>query len=196
MAKSKVAIVRCESYDEETVYRAVTRGVELLGGIGAFVRPGEKILLKPNVLAGSSPEQAVTTHPAVFSAVARILASSGASLSYGDSPGFGKPADALSKAGLFQVAERFGIPLADFEHGRSVENPEGIVGKRFDLSNAALETDGIVSLPKMKTHALTRVTGAVKNQFGCVYGLNKAAFHVKVPNQVHFSKMLVDLTSC
>jgi uncharacterized protein (DUF362 family)/NAD-dependent dihydropyrimidine dehydrogenase PreA subunit len=193
MAKSKVAVIRCESYDEETVYRAVSRGVELLGGIGAFVRKGEKILMKPNVLAGSFPELAVTTHPAVFAAVARALSGSGAALSYGDSPGFGKPADALAKSGLSPVAERYGITLADFERGQSVENPSGLVGKRFDLANAALEADGIVSLPKMKTHALTRVTGAVKNQFGCVYGLNKAAFHVRVPNQVQFSRMLVDL---
>ena len=193
MAKSKVSVIRCESYDEETVYRALARGVELLGGIGAFARKGEKILMKPNVLAGSAPELAVTTHPAVFNAVARLLAETGAEVSYGDSPGFGKPLDALTKSGLSQVAERYGIRLADFEHGQSVENPNGLVGKRFDFSNAALGTDGIVSLPKMKTHALTRVTGAVKNQFGCVYGLNKAAFHVKVPNQVLFSKMLVDL---
>ncbi len=193
MAKSKVAIIRCESYDEETVYAALSRGVKLLGGIGSFVRKGEKILMKPNVLAGSAPDLAVTTHPAVFNAVARILTAAGAEVSYGDSPGFGKPLDALTKSGLSQVAERYGLPLADFEHGQSVENPDGFVGKRFDIANAALETDGIVSLPKMKTHALTRVTGAVKNQFGCVYGLNKAAFHVRVPNQVHFSKMLVDL---
>ncbi|HNY22699.1 MAG TPA: DUF362 domain-containing protein [Treponemataceae bacterium] len=193
MAKSKVAVIRCESYDEDVVYAAVSRGVELLGGIGAFVRKGEKILMKPNVLAGSAPELAVTTHPAVFNAVARILTAADVEVSYGDSPGFGKPLDALAKSGLSQVAERYGIPLADFEHGQSVENPDGFVGKRFDLSNAALETDGIVSLPKMKTHALTRVTGAVKNQFGCVYGLNKAAFHVRVPNQVLFSKMLIDL---
>ena len=193
MDKSKVAVVACENYDEETVYRALARGVELLGGIGSFVRKGERILLKPNVLAGSAPELAVTTHPAVFAAVARVLSGSGAVLSYGDSPGFGKPADALAKSGLSPVAERYGIALADFERGMSVDNPSGLVGKRFDLANAALEADGIVSLPKMKTHALTRVTGAVKNQFGCVYGLNKAAFHVRVPNQAQFSRMLVDL---
>jgi len=193
MARSKVAVIRCEGYDEETVYRALLRGVELIGGIGSFVRKGEKILMKPNVLTGVAPEAAVTTHPAVFAAVARLLVDSGAVVSYGDSPGFGKPSDALAKCGLSQVAGRYGLPLADFERGQSVENPGGLVGKRFDLSNAALEADGIVSLPKMKTHALTRVTGAVKNQFGCVYGFNKAAFHVKVPNQVQFSKMLVDL---
>jgi uncharacterized protein (DUF362 family)/ferredoxin len=191
--KSKVAVIRCESYDEALVYDAVKKGIDLVGGIGAFVKKGEKILLKPNVLTGVAPDAAVSTHPSVFSAVVRILTEFGADVSYGDSPGFGKPADALTKCGLTQVAAQYGIPLADFEKGESVENPGGLIGKRFDIANAALQADGIISLPKMKTHALTRVTGAVKNQFGCVYGLNKAGFHVKVPNQVNFSKMLVDL---
>jgi uncharacterized protein (DUF362 family)/NAD-dependent dihydropyrimidine dehydrogenase PreA subunit len=193
MAKSKVAIVRCESYDETLVFEAVKKAIDLIGGIGSVVSKGEKILMKPNILTGAAPESAVTTHPAVFAAVARILTESGAVVSYGDSPGFGKPADALAKCELTPVAERFGLRLADFERGQSCENPEGTIGKRFELANGCLEADGIVSLPKMKTHQLTRVTGAIKNQFGCVYGLNKAAFHMKVPNQVHFSEMLVDL---
>lgn len=193
MKKSKVAIVRCESYDYETVYASVYRGISLLGGIAQFVKPGERILLKPNILAAAKPEEAVTTHPAVFSAVARALHEGGARVSYGDSPGFGKSADVLSRCGLTEEAEKLGLPLADFEKSRSVDYPEGVIAKRFDLALGALDCDGIVSLPKMKSHQLTRITGAVKNQFGCVQGLNKAAFHVRVPNQVNFSKMLVDL---
>jgi uncharacterized protein (DUF362 family)/ferredoxin len=193
MQKSKVAVVRCDSYDEERVYAAVKRGMELLGGAGAFAAAGERILLKPNVLVGAKPEEAVTTHPAVLAAAIRLFSEAGARLSYGDSPGFGKPAEALSKCGLAAAAERFGVPLGEFERGRSVDFPQGSFGTRFDIAQACLEADGIVSLPKMKTHQLTRITGAVKNQFGCVYGLNKARFHVKVPNQENFAKMLVDL---
>jgi uncharacterized protein (DUF362 family)/NAD-dependent dihydropyrimidine dehydrogenase PreA subunit len=193
MAKSKVAVIRCESYDEQTVFEAVQKGIDLIGGIGQFVKKGEKILLKPNILTGAKPEEAVTTHPSVFYAIVRLLTELGADVSYGDSPGFGKPADALTKCGLTGVASRYNLKLADFEKGRTVEYPEGMIGKSFDIANACLETDGIISLPKMKTHALTRITGAVKNQFGCVYGLNKASFHVKVPNQVNFARMLVDL---
>lgn len=193
MKKSKVAVVRCESYDENTVFEAVKRGVGLIGGIGSFVKKEENILLKPNILTGAKPDEAVTTHPSVFYGIVRLLTEYGVNVSYGDSPGFGKPSEALTKCGLTEVANRFSIKLADFEKGQTVEYPEGMAGKRFEIANACLETDGIISLPKMKTHALTRITGAVKNQFGCVYGLNKAGYHVKVPNQVNFSKMLVDL---
>ena len=86
-SRSCVVLVRCDSYDEATVDRAVERGLALLGGPRQFVKRGEQILLKPNLLVGSAPDQAVTTHPAVFGAVARQLQAAGANLTYGDSPG-------------------------------------------------------------------------------------------------------------
>lgn len=195
MIRSKVALVRCESYDEEAVYAAVKKGVELIGGLTSIIKSGEKILLKPNNLATSKPDDAVTTHPSVFNAAARLMTEAGLAVSYGDSPGFEKPGPSLAKSGFAAVAAKYNIPLADFEKGKTIDFPEGKVWKQFDIANACLEADAIVSLPKMKTHALARITGAVKNQFGCVYGLNKAAFHVKVPNPVQFSRMLVDLNA-
>ncbi len=193
MTKSKVALVRCESYDEEAVFAAVKKGVDLIGGLDGIVKEGEKVLLKPNNLATSKPDDAVTTHPSVFNAACRLFTEAGLAVSYGDSPGFEKPGPSLAKSGFASVAEKYRIPLADFEKGKTIDFPGGKVWKQFDIANACLDADAIVSLPKMKTHALARVTGAVKNQFGCIYGLNKAAFHVKIPNPVQFSRMLVDI---
>jgi uncharacterized protein (DUF362 family) len=69
MNKTKVAVIRCESYIYEEVYEAVRTGLNLLGGISAFTRAGEKIVIKPNILIGTDPEKGVTTHPSVFRAV-------------------------------------------------------------------------------------------------------------------------------
>jgi uncharacterized protein (DUF362 family) len=73
MEKAKVALVKCSGYEEDQVYQAVKKGVDLLGGTASFVKPGERIVLKPNVLIGASPERCVGTHPAVFKAVGRLL---------------------------------------------------------------------------------------------------------------------------
>jgi len=151
------------------------------------------VLLKPNLLVGSSPTASVTTHPAVFAAVARHLAAAGADLSYGDSPAVGRPEGAARRSGLAEVADRLGIPFADFSNGREVSAPEGRVVKRWLLAEGVLAADGVVSLPKMKTHALTRMTGAVKNQFGCIPGVSKAEFHARMPDIRRFAQMLVDL---
>lgn len=193
--KSKVALLGCETYDPDEVFLAVKRGVELLGGVSAFVKKGEKILLKPNLLSGNPPERCVTTHPAVFRAAGLLLKEAGASLSYGDSPGFGSMAAAARKAGLAAAAEELGVSQADFEGGRSVHHPQALQNKLLTLANGALSCDGIVSLPKFKTHGLMRFTGAVKNQFGCVPGILKAQYHVKLADAYQFGTMLVDINT-
>ena len=190
---NRVAAVHCASYDRAEVQEAVRRGLSLLGGAEAFVQPGEHILLKPNLLMGRSPERAVNTHPSVFRGVATALQAAGAKLAFGDSPGFGKPQAAAQRAGLLEVAQELGVALADFTSGETVSFPEGRQNKQFTIARGALSADGIVSLPKMKTHGLTRMTGAIKNQFGCIPGPLKMEFHARLPMAELFSQMLVDL---
>ena len=193
--KSKVAIVRCNSYEQNEVSQAVSKGLALIGGASNFVKPGEKILLKVNLLVGEVPEKCVTTHPAVFKAVAQQFAEAEAQLFYGDSPGFGATGAAAKKAGISDVADELKIGLADFKEGRDVFFGEGNQNKKFNIANGVLDADGLISLPKMKTHGLERFTGGVKNQFGCVVGMRKGEFHVKLPDATDFARMLVDLNS-
>ena len=192
-SRARVALVHCPSYEAAEVRQAVDRGIDLLGGIQRFVQSGERLVLKPNLLAGRAPEHAVTTHPSVFGAVADAFRDHGASLTYGDSPGFGNPQTIARRAGLAQAAGRRGIPLAEFSRGTERAFEEGRLIKRFTIAAGVLAADGIVSLPKMKTHGLTRITGAIKNQFGCIPGPLKAEFHARLPNADLFSRMLVDL---
>ncbi|MBA7486890.1 hypothetical protein ES707_22452 [subsurface metagenome] len=195
MKKSRVALIKCDTYDDGQVYEAVEAGINLLGGISNFIKPGERILIKPNVLIGTNPQKCVSTHPSVFKAVGTILKKACATVSYGDSPGFGRCEGNMRRAGLKQVADELGIILADFGKGKAVTHEKALLNKRFVLANAVMESDGLVSLPKLKTHGLTRLTGAIKNQFGCIPGILKSQFHVKMSNPYDFATMLVDLTT-
>jgi uncharacterized protein (DUF362 family)/Pyruvate/2-oxoacid:ferredoxin oxidoreductase delta subunit len=190
----KVALLGCERYDAEGVYRAALRGIELLGGADRHFKKGETILLKPNLLAADPPETATTTHPAVFEAAARLLTDFGAKVTYGDSPIFSDPLRAFRKSGMYEVAERLSIPMADFGKKRRVFYEKAKQNRVFDIAEGAAAADGILSLPKLKTHALTLMTGAVKNQFGCIPGAAKTGFHGKLGTVDAFSQMLVDLT--
>jgi uncharacterized protein (DUF362 family)/NAD-dependent dihydropyrimidine dehydrogenase PreA subunit len=192
---SKVAVIRCASYDYDEVKKAVKRGLDLIGGVPSFIKPGEKILLKPNLLTGEPPEKCVTTHPAVFKAVGELLLSEGAILCYGDSPGFGSPGAVARKAGIADAAQELGIDLVDFRNGEEVFFAEGIQNKKFIIAKGILASDGVVSLPKLKTHGLTQMTGSIKNQFGCIPGILKGEYHVKLPELKNFAQMLVDLNN-
>lgn len=191
--KPNVALVRCESYAETELEQAVARGLDLLGGADTFFNPGETLLLKPNILIGENPKKHVTTHPAVFNAVAKALQEAGAQLTYGDSPAFGPPQISAALCGIAAAAESLNIPLADFVHGQVVSFPQGKLIKQFTIAKGVLAANGIISISKFKTHALTRLTGAVKNLFGCIPGLLKSQFHATLNDEYQFGKMLLDL---
>ncbi len=69
MERSRVALLRCDGYDSTSVSRAVATGIDLLGGVERFVAREERILLKPNVLAGDDPMKLVSPHPSPRPAV-------------------------------------------------------------------------------------------------------------------------------
>jgi uncharacterized protein (DUF362 family)/Pyruvate/2-oxoacid:ferredoxin oxidoreductase delta subunit len=195
MKKARVVILRCDTYAHDQVVTAIQRGVDMLGGISVFAKPGERIVMKPNILIGTDPDKGVTTHPTVFRAAGKLLKDAGAIVSYGDSPSFGKAEPNLRRSGLKQVGDELGFGIADFDSGTSVSHRNALLVKKFDVANGVLNSDGLVSLPKFKTHGLTRFTGAVKNQFGCVPGLLKSQYHVKLPDPYDFATMLVDLNT-
>ena len=196
--KIKVALIKCDSYDFNKVKSAINRGIDLLGGIDSFIKDGDKILLKPNLLASELAEKSVTTHPIVFEAIISILQEKAKEkniekISYGDSPGIGKGISVAQKSGISEVAERLKIEYADFDEPIGISFNEGIKEKSFTIAKPITEADTIISLPKLKSHALTVMTGAVKNQFGCIPGFRKAEYHLKLPDFDDFSTMLLDL---
>ena len=195
--KSRVVVIQCNDYNQQLVDTVIKKGLEMLGGIETFFGKNEKILLKPNLLTKASPEKAVTTHPAVFEAVAKILKEKKYEhIYYGDSPGpMGVMSKVAESCGIKQVADKLNIIEGNFNEGEEVFFEGGITEKNFIISKGILEADGIINICKMKTHQLERITGAVKNMFGAVYGINKGAFHAKYTNAESFAKLVADINN-
>ena len=197
MEKSRVYLIKCDSYDEEEVRKACFWGMSKMEEDGIRIPGSDSILLKPNLLSPAPPEKAVTTHPAVFKGVAGYFLDTGrCSISYGDSPGTSGMKAAASAGKIDEAADELGIETADFSHYENIEYPEGRVAKKFSICKGVLEADSIVNICKMKTHALERVTGAVKNIYGVVHGTSKAIGHTLYPNAERFAAMLSDLHGC
>ncbi len=195
IVKSKVAVIPCTGYEQDQVYESIEKGIALLGGWDCFVRQDEKILLKPNLLNRANADKAVTTHPSIFEAAAKQLRENGfGRLTYGDSPGHpGSVEKTAEICGIREVADRLEIPLADFSRSQTVAYTRGRIIRKYEICQGVLDSDAIVNLCKMKTHQLERITGGVKNMFGCVYGFNKGASHAKYPDAESFAQMLIDL---
>ena len=191
--KSTVAIIGCDSYEPRKVYEAMLRGFTLLGGAGRFFKPAEKIVCKLNIISGNHPDMHVTTHPAIFEAVINCVQPLGVTLTYGDSPALESPAHGAKKSLFTDVAGRYEVHLGDFEHSRTVTYTQALIRGSFPVVNAILDADGVINLSKLKTHGLTRMTGAVKNMFGVLPGLSKAKCHAMMPMVQDFCSFLVDI---
>lgn len=186
---SKVALVRCSDYETQKVFNAVKRAIDLLGGIGEFVKPGMKVLLKPNLLSPRPPEDGVDTHPEVVRAVARLVKEAGGNPVIGDAPGGSgdNTEEVYDKSGIKKMAEEEGVKLVKFTNSRSVDG--------VPVSRHVLDADCFISIPKLKTHAITILTAAIKNTFGTVVGLYKAECHSKAPKEKEFAKIIAKIHS-
>ena len=186
---AKVSLIKCPSYDRDKVSESVKRAVDLLGGIEAFVKPGTKVLVKPNLLSARLPEEAVDTHPEVVRAVVRLVKSAGAAALVGDSPGgYGANIEEIfDKSGMRKMAEEEGLELVKFTKSKFVD---GIPFTRY-----LFDCDSVISIPKFKTHGITVLTAAIKNMYGTVTGLYKAECHSKAPREEDFAKIIAKVYS-
>ena len=193
MEKIPVSISKCSSYQLEEVQTAVLKCLDAIGGISSFIRPSDKVMIKPNMLQGKSPDEAITTHPAVVEAVANIVKDAGAIPMIGDSPG--GPARGMESfwdiTGFSEVSKRTGAHLVNFEKTGSNKKTRNHI--EYRISKKVLESDVIINLPKIKTHGLTIFTCAVKNMYGVVPGLIKTEYHKKAPNPSKFAEYVVDI---
>jgi len=188
---AKISLLKCGDYNK--VNHIVKEAVALLGGISQFVKPGEKILIKPNLLAPKDPSEAVTTHPQVVKAVIELVKSAGAVPVVGDSPGGAvRNIENLWKVtGMKDICDREGVKLVNFEASGSKAFDIGDLNvTKVNIANAVLECDGIINIPKLKTHSLMTFTAGVKNLYGCVPGLMKVEYHKLASKSSDFADLL------
>ncbi len=190
--KPIVALSRCSRYQEEEVRFAIEAIFASCGGLPALVQPGQKVLLKPNMLAAVTPAEAVTTHPLVVRVVAQLLIEAGAKVYIGDSPGSGSQEKAHALTGCQAVMEETGAKLLLLEE--VCFKQAGQKGERLiPLAGELDQVDLIFNLAKLKTHSLTGMTAAVKNLYGCIPGRHKKLLHRDFPLPLDFSRLLIDL---
>jgi uncharacterized protein (DUF362 family)/Pyruvate/2-oxoacid:ferredoxin oxidoreductase delta subunit len=194
----RVAIVKVEGSVED----AVNEAVDFLGGIERYAKPGGTYLVKPNLFTTKTADEGATTHPDVYMTLAKMIKEAGAKPVVGECPAsaaYARPDvvfDGLGVRNLCREA-RVELNVLDRETPEKVVNPNAEVLKEFWVPRFALECDGIINAPKLKTHDLTQVTCAVKNLFGLQQGGSKGNHHVRTSNDSEsFSRLLVDLYQC
>ncbi|MEA2113753.1 MAG: DUF362 domain-containing protein, partial [Thermodesulfobacteriota bacterium] len=167
-----VALTSCQEYAQQSLADTINHVMASLDQIPNL--HSCTVLLKPNLITaryGTLP----CTEPAFMLAVARWFVDQGARVRIGDSPAFGTAGAALQSLGITAELTDLGVRITDFKRYRNVDLAGG--GKA-GVAVDAMECDLLVNLPRIKAHAQTRVTLAVKNCFGCLAGLRKPWWHM------------------
>ena len=191
----KVYIKSCDSYDAKKL-KSIFESMITELSLSDLFKPGTKVLLKPNLLLKATPQEAVCTHPAVVEAIGSLLCDMGCKITLADSP-----AGAYSKNVLKSIYEASGLKEACEKFECNLNYDLSIVPfeakskrcQQIDIIKPYFDCDVVFNLPKLKTHSMAMYSGAVKNNFGLVGGLQKAQMHFRIPEKKEFCKMFVDL---
>ncbi|ERN41316.1 hypothetical protein KR51_00021190 [Rubidibacter lacunae KORDI 51-2] len=187
----QVSLLRATRYDAPHLQTAIAQVLTPFGGMESFVKAGDRVLLKPNLLTGSKPRRECVTRPEIVAAVAESVKAAGGTPFLGDSPAFGSARGVAAANGYGPLLESMDLPVVEFSGQRY-----GTASDTFEhlrLSKEAMDADVVINLPKVKSHCQLTLTLGVKNLFGCVPGKMKAWWHMEAGKDAdRFGEMLVE----
>jgi len=152
--------------------------VAAAGGLG-FIKPGNHVVLKPNVAWSRTPQQAANTDPRVLAAMIEMCREAGAGKITVFEHTIDRPAEqVLAISGIGAAAKNAGADLVYASSERDFTKID-IAGGRLmsgdTLANTVLEADVLINMPKAKQHSQTRLSLGLKNLMGVVF--NRQAWH-------------------
>ncbi len=190
---ASVSIISCRDYEDAAVEAAFGRLLAPLGGMGRFVKPGESVLIKPNLLATKPRDKAVNTDPSVIRVIVKRVLDAGGRPFIGDSPGIGTARKNADRCGIGAVADALGVPIVEFATSLSIGKTRQD-GFPLEVAEEARIADAVINVAKLKTHGQVLMTLGVKNMFGCVVGRRKVQWHLKAGvKRDAFARMLVQI---
>lgn len=191
---AKVGIIRCDDYEEQRLRRKLIEGFRLFGGVEKYIRSGDTVFVKPNLIRGPrAPDDPPITNPALLYSLCRIIRDLGAKPVVGDSPAFGTVRKILRKCGYEERLKKLGVKLIQLRRCVKIERAIAGEEKTFVVSRDVHESDFLINVPKLKVHCQLGMTLTMKNIFGCVPGKRKAWRHMSYGNKDDgFARMIAE----
>ena len=151
--------------------KMVRAAIDRLGGMGRFVTPGDRVLLKPNAAWDRQPQQAANTNPEVVAAVVKLCLEARASEVWVTDVSVNDPYRCFSRSGIEEAVKRAGgrLRLAS-ENDFLPTDLKGESLKVWPVSAFYHQADKLINLPVVKHHSLSKCTAAMKNLYGSLGG--------------------------
>jgi uncharacterized protein (DUF362 family) len=164
---------------------AATRAaIEALGGISRFVRPGETVVIKPNIGWDRTPVQAANTNPEVVAALVALCREAGAARVVVTDNTCNEARRCFTRSGIWKAAEAAGAEVVlPAEHRFRDYDLGGVVLGRMPVLVPAVQADRFINVPIAKHHGLSGFTGAMKNLYG-VLGGRRNRLHQRIDDSI------------
>ena len=169
---------------------AITRrAVDALGGMAKLVRPGDTVVIKPNIAWDSPPEFAANTNPLVVAELARMCIEAGAGIvKVLDHPPGPNPRASYESSGIMAAASAGGAAVRFVDPSRFVtvripDSPAGRSLDSWDFLGDILRADVLISVPCAKHHSTSMLTMGLKNAFGMAGG-NRGLLHQDIHRNI------------
>lgn len=189
-----VAVYKCDTYDLNILKPIIK---EALLKIDEYknIKENSRVFIKLNCLGAFNQDLGITTHPSFVQAVIQIVKEKTSNIIVGDNPATKDLIYSLKKNGIYDVLQSENVEIINGKEEVTISSNNYKIYQSFNVSKEMIDVDLMINLPKLKTHALAYITCAQKNLFGFIYGLKKAAWHVKASNPLQFGEAINDLYS-
>jgi uncharacterized protein (DUF362 family) len=173
----------------ENPQNALHSALDAIGGIERFIKPGERVTIKPNVGWDRTPAQAANTNPELVSEMVRLCLAAGAAEVIVADISCNDLRRCFIRSGIREAAEKAGAKVILPGDEDLIEvNIGGKLLTQWPVARCFVETDRLINMPIVKQHSLTRCTIAMKNLYGILGGRR---------NQLHqeIDQAIVDLAA-
>jgi uncharacterized protein (DUF362 family)/Pyruvate/2-oxoacid:ferredoxin oxidoreductase delta subunit len=188
----KVSLLSCSSYDDSNLKDKILQSLTNID-FDPQLFQGLRIGIKPNLLIPSDPERSIITHPVFFQNMVQLINEYKGIPVLVENPAVHSLNTALKQTPYGDIIQALNIDVPDMTPTQLIPFDDAKQFKRIEISKAFFDVDMIINLPKLKTHGLTVLTGALKNLFGVIPGLKKSRMHLKAPSRDDFSNFMMDL---
>ncbi len=169
---------------DEDAGQAVCRAVDLIGGIKTFVKPKDKIVIKPNLTTVLPSDTGLTTDPKVVETLIDLCMERRPSeIIIAEGSGGAETDLAFERCGYSRLAEKYGVKLIDLNKSPTcvVDVPEGRFLRQLIVPKVILESDVLINVPKLKLRK-DWATLSVKNLLGVLPGKGRFSGEIWTPD--------------
>ncbi|MCD7931863.1 MAG: DUF362 domain-containing protein [Tannerellaceae bacterium] len=154
------------------------KALEEMGGIGKYIKKGQKVVIKPNIGWDRTPELAGNTNPELIKALVKKCLDAGASKVTVFDHTCDEWRKCYNSSGIEAAVKEAGgiiVPGNEEKYYKEVAIPGGIKIKNAKIHEALLEADAWINVPILKNHGGAKLSSAMKNYMGIVW--DRRFFH-------------------